>query len=454
MNTATATEITQNATLPPLLEEQGKQDLKAGTMLRTVPDARVQEQKPKGKTAYFDKYLRDKKIARYSKTTAQKRMDAKDEEKSKNAQQKSLDWSYTANHALWCFITDAPDILIRAGVLSNSGFKKGLEKLGDFTHKNTNKWLNYKALDFEGSWLHENKDGNQFFAPPIKEVKGIRLFDGLLHDEDPSEYSSKYWIHRKLNESQGGILLREVISEVIGDAVAVPFSVMMQRAFPRFMSRLRNFGEWAQGGLFRKAARKRAVVWGMENGFDANSKQVFEKQKEIYEYEVDHLPMAYTWTISSMFFNSISSKTIGGSKASFKSHLFANVLGVTTTFLGVTALRTIFPERAAKADEWTKRNVFDPFKSSKQKEKERAAAEIMEAEFKKKIGIADDSIMLDQPTKAATETKEPSKETASNEAAKDADSKPQTPGWQLRENSSRKTKELLDQQQPTQMSFS
>lgn len=164
--------------------------------------------------------------------------------------------------------------------------------------------------------------------------------------------------------------------EVIGDYVAVPVTVAFQRFAPGFMNGLRGLMEPVLGPLFRMGARRSAHNWAAKHGFATDSPEAKERERQIYEHEVRHLPQALIWTVSSTGLNIATQYAIERThwfghahthmplgqwlwgKGAGKLVSSAVTAGVVVGFRGIT------PSTAERWDRWTSKNVFLPLTES------------------------------------------------------------------------------------------
>jgi hypothetical protein len=98
--------------------------------------------------------------------------------------------------------------------------------------------------------------------------------------------------------------------EFVGDAVAVPVTIGVQRIFPGAMHWINRGAERALGPLFKDGARNAAISWAYENNLPTNDAQVIEKAKEYYDNEVSHLGQTAVWTAAAYAGNVIFQKTV------------------------------------------------------------------------------------------------------------------------------------------------
>lgn len=162
-----------------------------------------------------------------------------------------------------------------------------------------------------------------------------------------------------------------LVGEVIGDYLAVPATVAVQRWAPGFMDNLRYLMEPVAGPLFRSGARRAAQSWGAKHGYGQDSPEVQQRAKDIYVHEIRHLPQALMWTASSSALNIGMQYAIEKNRW-FGTHMHGTFwqwlpgkLGGKLAASGVTAGvvvlgRGIAPQSAERWDHWTSKNIFLP----------------------------------------------------------------------------------------------
>lgn len=112
--------------------------------------------------------------------------------------------------------------------------------------------------------------------------------------------------------------------EIIGDFVAVPLTIGVQRLFPNFMHGVRKIVEPLTGWAFRLGAEHSAKRWGVQQGLSEDSPEVKARADAVYEHEVKHLPQAVTWNLFAYPIGAFGQKAMGhgsGYKEIFKSKL-------------------------------------------------------------------------------------------------------------------------------------
>lgn len=221
-------------------------------------------------------------------------------EAAKTREQKGEDIAYTINHALACTATDFIDPYI-----------------GNWTQKKFGKRISIDAI--EGG--HDGHHGE-------KESKGHGL---------------SWWI-----------------GEATGDFGAIPVTIAFQRLFPGFMHGLRDLLKPSLSAAFMHGAEKGARRYAQTHGLAIDDPRVKQKQQEIYQYEIDHLPQAFMWTTSSIAINLATQKYVMKNDAPLWLMGLGKGLGATISATALVATRGLFPDIAHQSDSWLSRHVIVP----------------------------------------------------------------------------------------------
>ena len=147
--------------------------------------------------------------------------------------------------------------------------------------------------------------------------------------------------------------------EVVGDFIAVPMTIGVQRMFPDFMHGLRKLLEPLTGWAFRLGANHTAQQWGRKAGFADDSAEVKARADMIYEHEVEHLPQAAVWNMFAYPIGAFGQKAMGhgrGYGEIFKSKLVGAAVSNGLLIGG----RMVAPGAAQQWDKVLGDNVFMP----------------------------------------------------------------------------------------------
>ncbi|MBN8543128.1 MAG: hypothetical protein J0M34_02580 [Alphaproteobacteria bacterium] len=193
----------------------------------------------------------------HNSTKAQRR----EEERKKSQLQKAEDIAYTINHALSCMTTDTliqPFTTAAAGAFFDKKLNIGCTAHDHGAHRH----------------VHEvvNPSFGQRFSHFTKQVARKEFW-----------LEAKHWFK----------------GEVYGDVGAVIPTILIQRYAPNVMNDVRNLLEPALGWAFKMGAHDAAKQWAKKNFVSEDSEAFKQKQQQIYEHEVSHLPQAFMWNVFS-----------------------------------------------------------------------------------------------------------------------------------------------------------
>jgi len=148
-------------------------------------------------------------------------------------------------------------------------------------------------------------------------------------------------------------------AEVIGDFGAIPLTVGMQRLFPSVMEGAKKILEPVFSETFRKSAEKEGKIWAVRHGYSIDSQKYKDRVDRIYNYELNHLPQALMWTVSSIALNISSQKWLGNIAPI--SHIFAGKIGgaALTSAIAIGG-RSLFPYKAEKWDKFVSEKLLLP----------------------------------------------------------------------------------------------
>lgn len=244
----------------------------------------------------------------------QPRKSMRELEKEKTANQRAEDVAYTINHALSCGTTDVvlqPVIAAAFGGALNVGCAHSGHVHEKLSWKETLQKFSLKNLK-NLSWKQFRNDAGHY-------LKG----------------------------------------EIIGDFVAVPLTIGVQRLFPNFMNGLRTLTEPLFGWAFRGGANRTARHWASEHGVAENAPETKAHAAEIYEHEISHLPQAVVWNMFAYPIGAAAQKLDGHNHSwgqIFKSKLVGAVISNGLLIGG----RMLAPGAAQKWDALTGDNIFAP----------------------------------------------------------------------------------------------
>ena len=224
------------------------------------------------------------------------------------------DIAYTINHALACTATDFIDPYF--GNLTQKHLGKRFSVGCGHPHHH------HEHHDHD----HEHHDHGEHCS----------------HDHAPKSHLKHWWL-----------------GEVVGDFGAVPVTILLQRSCPSLMRGIGSVMEWALGGFFRSGAERSAKRWAIKNHIDTNSADYGQRVQEIYRYEIDHLPQAVTWTVSSIAIN-LATQRLTGNHAPLWQLAAGKAVGASISAGMVVGARGLAPGAAHRWDNFTSEHIFLP----------------------------------------------------------------------------------------------
>lgn len=152
-------------------------------------------------------------------------------------------------------------------------------------------------------------------------------------------------------------------AEVIGDFGSVPVVMGIKRIAPGLMTGIEHATEPLVGTTFHKSAEMWAKAWARRKGVAYDSEEYQQRVDEIYHHEMEHLPQAILWTLSSIGLNAAAQRTIGhfnGNQNPWSKILFAKSVGSTITSGLVIGTRAAFPTQVRWIDKGTSNYILTP----------------------------------------------------------------------------------------------
>jgi hypothetical protein len=246
-------------------------------------------------------------------------MNARQKERHKSQKDKLDDLSYLITHTITCFATDAPSLLAQSWVQTHfSAFKED----GKFGLQ-----INLNA---------QAKDG---------EPKNI----------------IEAFHHQFANIGEW------IFGEAVGDIVAIPVTVALQRTAPEVMNAIRQPLEVLAKPFYKQAAEKQAQHWAKKHDVPVFSEEFDNYKQTQYESEMQKLPQAFVWTVVSMVAGAAAQKHLApmmnptwGNDGSYADIIAASVIGKTITAVAANAPRVAFPEATHEMDEFIRKHVATP----------------------------------------------------------------------------------------------
>jgi hypothetical protein len=227
------------------------------------------------------------------------------------------DFSYTLNHSVYCMMTDFLNPILGAAV----------------DHKIIN-WL------FPGCGQnHIHSDACQHPVPPLSATK---------------------WEKVKAATKQtfsGETLKHYFQGEFLGDFGAIPLTLGVQYLFPDFMRGLEKLAEPIARPIVQNSAERAAKSFAKKQGIAEGSEAYEAHKRDVYAYEMHHLPQAMMWTASS--FGITTAYVTAADKTPMPLEKKLLIKGASVLFpavmtsVGVLVARTIAPNKMEAIDGWT-----------------------------------------------------------------------------------------------------
>jgi hypothetical protein len=294
-------------------------------------------------------------------------------EREKTRQQRAEDIIYPFNHSLMCLgLTDT----VGLGLAANAwNAMTGRNWKPDHDHND-----GYGAFN----WIWDRIRGKHKNADYVAEIHAnekARIDDAHAHGHDHGHeghgeahgHAHDHSEHApKLTPDMSGgkaakkfwhTTTKWLLAEAIGDLGAVPVTVFMQRKFPGFMNHLRHGIEWGMGRMFRYTTGQSAKHWGEKHGYAPDSQEVKDRQHELYEYELSHMPQMAVWTVASVALNYGAMRVIERNYAHPTSlRKFAEVKGAGALMTAglVLGARAFTPGGAHRWDQFMGKHVILP----------------------------------------------------------------------------------------------
>lgn len=261
-------------------------------------------------------------------------------ERDKTTQQKAEDIMYTLNHAITCLSITDTIIAPTVGALSERFLNKRIDLCGG---------------DHPG---HIHKPGE-------KHDHGHS--GGLNHlfgdKKEPTRHTFKAEaVEAPETEKKRGLLRIAgdwLIGEAVGDITAVVPTILMQRFTPWAMDGMRAVLEPLTGWMFRGGAKRASESWADKQGLARDHEAVVARARELYEYEMHHLPQMAVWTVASVLINFGVMKLLN-KELDWGTFLRGKALGAGTTAGLVFGMRAAAPDLAHGWDQTAGKHVVAP----------------------------------------------------------------------------------------------
>lgn len=236
------------------------------------------------------------------------------EQARKKADETAQDTAYVINHAISCGITDTvTQPLVSALVQSRIEKSKLPGWTGKFFEPSNH------GLD------HSHNNGGHAPHPP-----------GFIAN-------AKHWL----------------LGEAVGDLLAVPLTIIVQRTMPGLINLLRKVMEPVAGRYFRKGAEHSTRNWAIKHGVEPGSTEAKAKAEELYNTEIRRLPLAFIWNSFSIGIN-LATQKLAGNKASWGTLALGKTFGTLASNLMLLGGRGHEPAVFEKIDKFNSEHIITP----------------------------------------------------------------------------------------------
>ncbi len=248
------------------------------------------------------------------------KLSARQREQQKTRREKQEDVANLISHTFLCFLTDAPSMALNSWVEKNvtAGFDKDTRQ----AHFN---------VDFSAS-----KDSTS-------------VGEALKDQFHPNNIGC--WL----------------FGEGIGDIVAIPATIAVQRFAPEVMDVLEKPLEGMFGGVYRQSAEARANRWADKHNIMRGSEEYLAYQERHYRKDMERLPQTFVWSAISMVAGALAQQHIAPlvneqwrEEKSFNKIILSSVLGKAVTGVAANAPRVLAPELAEKGDHFVREHIAEP----------------------------------------------------------------------------------------------
>lgn len=296
-------------------------------------------------------------------------------EARKTKQERAEDIAYTINHALACTLTDFIDPYVGNWTQDYLGKRIsigcGHDHSGDGAYHAHSVTCNHVLPIIDGG--HDDPSHGFSCKPAGEHVHGPGcnhnkpLIDLGTGDHTPPpapephvhSASCNHDHHHDHPPAPKSQLKHWIIGEFVGDFGAVPVTIAFQRFAPGLMDNIRHVAEPILGGAFRLGAKFSARSWANKEHVATDSQACKDKENEIYEHEVRHLPQAVVWTAASIGIN-LATQRVLGNNAPLWQLAAAKATGASISAAAVVTGRAFAPQTARKWDQFTSKNLFLP----------------------------------------------------------------------------------------------
>ena len=196
-----------------------------------------------------------------------------------------------------------------------------------------------------------------------------RYFDKRIniwhaHDHDDHEHDHHHGDHHHHDgdhhhDHHHGNFWHWLIGEGAGDLGAVPLTVAMDYAAPGLMRGIQTVSEPVLGPAFRWSSERHANKWAYEHGFESQSPEAKARAKELYDFEVEHLPQAFMWTASSSVMN-LAVQRLAGNTGYWRSMIAGKLNASLWPLITTLSIRSLAPNTAQRIDSFNTNYIAEP----------------------------------------------------------------------------------------------
>lgn len=251
-------------------------------------------------------------------------------EHEKTRFEKAQDVAYTMNHALSCGFTDIVTSPLISGLFGVS--------LGCLGHTHA-----------DGHHHHDHHHPtHEEPSSLVAKIKNALSWKNI--QQRAGQFSWKEYRKEAVHYFKG---------EIIGDFVAVPLTIGVQRLFPGFMQWLNKLCEPLAAPFFRRGAKHAAEHWGARRGLAEDSGEVEQRAAKIYHHEMSHLSQAVMWNMFAFPAGMIAQK-MGGHDVGWGKIFLAKLSGAIVSNAMLLGGRAMAPETAERIDRFNSRHFIEP----------------------------------------------------------------------------------------------
>lgn len=214
-----------------------------------------------------------------------------------------------------------------------------------------------------GNWTQQKIDKSKWLSEHISSSSTLqKLFGNGIHVGCGTDHKHglKHW----------------VLGEFIGDGGAVPLTIAIQRYAPFVVNAIRKVTEPVFGRVFRKGIEREVASEARAHHIPLDSDAYKQRVTELYEHEMEYLPLAVVWNAASIGLNFAGQKFLIHQENKHHKHLHhdhdhhhtlslgsfltAKLTGTILTNGAIFATRALIPEKIQAYEDATSRHVVLP----------------------------------------------------------------------------------------------